>query len=180
GWGGLRVRQDFGTNSSVGVLATAVNRFEPAGAAAPGPGDLCPVPYSTTFTTLVAPPPSQGRCTSDAYTAGLDATLRSADGEWGVAAQVVSSLIENGPTRLVPDGTELGSGARGVGIMAEAGRYGGESWLFRLGYSGASPMLQINDAGFLDQANFHDVLASLVWRTTRPTGIFQNASVELF
>src|SRR5262249_56276280 len=78
-FGVLRVRQDFGTNSSVGVLATAVNRFEPAGAAAPGPGDLCPVPYSTTFTTLVAPPPSQGRCTSDAYTAGLDATPPSAD-----------------------------------------------------------------------------------------------------
>lgn len=179
-FGVLRLRRDFGTNSSVGVLATAVNRFEPDGAAAPRPGDLCPVPYATTFATLVAPPPSNGRCTNDAYTAGLDTTLRSADGEWGLAAQVVGSLVENGPTRLIPDGTQIGSGARGVGLMAEAGRYGGESWLFKLGYMAATPSLQINDAGFLAQANFHDAYASLVWRTTKPSALFQNAQVELF
>jgi hypothetical protein len=175
-----RLRQDFGTNSSVGVLATAVNRFEPTNAAAPLMGDLCPVPYSTTFTTLVAPPPRNGRCTSDAYTAGIDTTLRTPDGEWGGGAQVVGSLIENGPTRLIPDGTQIGSGAKGWGINSEAGRYGGETWLFKVGYFNASPRLQINDAGFLDQANFHDAYVSGTWRTTKPTSRFLSAAIELY
>ncbi|HMG20660.1 MAG TPA: DUF5916 domain-containing protein, partial [Kofleriaceae bacterium] len=175
----VRLRQDFGTNSSVGLLATTVNRLEPANAAAPQMGDLCPVPYSTTFTTLVAPPPANGRCTNDAYTAGVDTTLRTSDGEWGAGAQLIGSLIENGPTRLIPDGTQLGSGAKGWGIMSEAGRYGGDHWLFKLGYSNASPRLQINDAGFLDQANFHDGYAAVTWRTTKPTERLLSAAIEL-
>lgn len=178
-FGVLRLRQDFGTNSSVGVLATAVNRSEPAGAAAPLAGELCPVPYSTTFTTLTAPPPSNGRCTNDAYTAGLDTTLRTSDGEWGAGAQVVGSLIENGPTRLIPDGTQIGSGTKGWGVMSEAGRYGGDNWLFKVGYANSSPSLQINDAGFQDQANFHDGFASVTWRTTKPSEHVLAAAIEL-
>jgi hypothetical protein len=177
-FGVLRVRQDFGTNSSVGVLATAVNRAEPAGAAAPQAGDLCPVPYSTTFTSLTAPPPSKGRCTNDAYTTGLDTVLRTSDGEWGASGQVVGSLVENGPTRLIPDGTEIGSGTRGWGVISEAGRYGGEHWLFKVGYSNSSPSLQINDAGFQDQANFQEGYASVIWRTTKPAGPFLATSIE--
>lgn len=176
----LRLRQEFGTNSSIGVTATAVQRAEPAGAAAPRSGDLCPVPYATTFRELDAPPPRDGRCTSDAYTAGLDTTLRSSDGEWGASAQVIGSALQHGPTRLVPDGTPLGAGATGLGILSEAGRYGGEHWLYKIGYSAASPRLQINDAGFLDQANFHDLFGSLTWRTTRPTEHFQSAALELY
>src|SRR5215471_8698148 len=41
-FGVLRLRREFGTNSSIGILGTAVNRFEPLNAAAPQPGDLCP------------------------------------------------------------------------------------------------------------------------------------------
>jgi hypothetical protein len=179
-FGVLRVRRDFGTNSSVGVLGTAVNRSEPAGAAAPQTGDLCPVPYSTTFTSLTAPPPSKGRCSNDAYTAGLDTVLRTSDGEWGASGQVVGSLIENGPTRLIPDGTQIGSGTRGWGVISEAGRYGGENWLFKVGYTSSSPSLQINDAGFQDQANFQEGYASLMWRTTKPAGPFLSTAIELW
>ncbi len=178
-FGVFRLRQEFGTNSSVGVTATSVNRFEPPNAATPQPGDACPVPYSTTFTTTPqALEPRQGRCTNDAYAAGLDTTLRTDDGEWGASAQVVGSLIEQGPSRLVPDGTVIGSGDTGVAILAEAGRYGGENWLFNLKYRGYSPRFQINDAGFLDQANNHLMFASLTLRTTKPTSLFQSASVE--
>jgi len=176
----LRLRREFGTNSSIGMLGTAVNRLEPTGAAAPQMGDLCPVPYSTAFVTLKPPVPINGRCTNDAYTGGLDTTLRTADGEWGFGAQVIGSLIENGPDREIPDGTVVRSGSKGVGMMSEAGRYGGENWLFKVGYSNASPELQINDAGFLDQANFHDGYASLTWRTTKPTEHLLNAAVELW
>jgi hypothetical protein len=162
------------------VLGTAVNRFEPEGAAAPMPGDLCPVPYSTTYTTLVALAPARGRCTNDAYTGGIDTVLRTDDGAWGAAAQLVGSLVEHGPTRRIPDGTEIGSGTRGWGLSTEVGRYGGEHWLFKAGYSNSRPTLQLNDAGYQDQANFHDGYASVIWRTTTPSKHFLNASLELW
>jgi hypothetical protein len=174
----LRLRQQIGSSSSIGLIGTAVNRFEPVNAAAPFPDQLCPVPYSTAFTTLQAPVPQQGRCTNDAYVGGVDTTLRTDDGEWGASGQVIGSLIENGPTRLIPDGTLIGSGSNGVGVISEAGRYGGEHWLFHIGYSNASPALQINDAGFLGSANFHKPLAALAWRTATPIGYLQQATLS--
>src|SRR5262249_50251874 len=80
----------------------------------------------------------------------------------------------------VPDGTELGSGARGVGIMAEAGRYGGENWLFKLGYSRASPKLPIKQPRLFRPAQFPHLPPSLGLRTTPPAGRFPNQPVELF
>ena len=179
-FGVLRLRQDFGTNSSIGLLGTALNRFEPTGAAAPMAGDLCPVPYSTTFTSLNAPAPFKGRCTNDAYTGGIDTVLRTSDGEWGASVQVVGSRVQNGPTRIIPDGTQIGSGATGWGMIAEVGRYGGEHWLYKLGYKNSTPRLQLNDSGFQDQANFHDVFTSLMWRTTKPSKRLLSASLEAF
>lgn len=176
--GVLRLRQDFGTNSFIGAMATAVNRIEPADAAAPIPGDECPVPYSTDFISLDAPAPRNGRCTNDAYVGGLDAVLRTSDGEWGASAQVVGSRIVNGPTRFIPDGTTIGTGASGIGMNIEAGRYGGETWLFKLALRSASPRFQINDVGYQDVANFHDGNAQLTWRTTKPHGPLQAASIS--
>jgi len=177
-FGVLRLRQDFGTNSSIGLLGTTLNRFEPAGAAAPLAGDLCPVPYSTNFTFLNPPAPFKGRCTNDAYTGGIDTVLRTSDGEWGASAQVVGSRVQNGPTRIIPDGTQIGSGATGWGMTAEVGRYGGDHWLYKLGYKNSTPRLQLNDSGFQSQANFHDAVASLRWRTTKPSKHFLSAWVE--
>lgn len=177
-FGVLRLRREFGTNSSIGLLATSVNRFEPKDEAAPQPGDLCPVPYSTAFTTLIPPTSNKGRCTNDAYTAGIDGKLRTSDGEWGASGQVAGSLIMHGPKRQVPDGSVIGSGSRGFATVLEAGRYGGEHWLYTVGYRAASPRFQINDAGFLANANFHELGGSLSWRTTKPTRAFQSASVK--
>ncbi|HET6610448.1 MAG TPA: DUF5916 domain-containing protein [Kofleriaceae bacterium] len=179
-FGVVRLRKDFGSGSSIGLMATSVNRLEPKGAAAPMAGDLCPVPYSTAFTSLVAPQPRDGRCTNDAYTAGIDTTLRSSNGRWGASAQIVGSLIDNGPTRLIPDGTEIGSGATGWGVRSEAGRYGGENWLYKIGYSNSSPRLQINDAGYEDKANFQEAYASVTLRTTKPSTHFLSKSVTGF
>ena len=51
-------------------------------------------------------------------------------------------------------------------MKSELGRYGGKNWLYRVGYGNASPTLQINDAGYLQQANYHAAFALLTWRTT--------------
>jgi hypothetical protein len=178
-FGVLRLRQDFGTSSSIGLIGTAVNRIEPTNDATPQPGDLCPVPYATTF-GLLAPEPKNGRCSNDAYTGGADIALHSADGEWGASGQVVGSLISKGPTVLVPDGTEIGSGDKGIGINTELGRYGGGQWLYKVGYMSSSPQFQINDVGYQDQANFHYAFANVTWRRTTPTGPFQALSFDAY
>ncbi len=169
-YGVLRLRKDFGVNSSIGILATSVNRLEPANAAAPLPMDLC--------TTFVGP--RNGRCTHDAYTGGVDTVLKSSDGDYGLAAQVVASRIEEGPTELVADGTVIGAGATGWGVNSEVGRYGGANWLYHFNYTNSSPRLQLNDAGFEGEANFHEATGSVVWRITKPTKHFQSFWVEGF
>jgi hypothetical protein len=178
-FGVLRLRNEFGNNNSIGLLATSVNRIEEKGAAAPQMGDLCPTPYSTEFASLVPPTPNKGRCTNDAYTGGVDMAVRSASGEYAVKGQVVGSLIEHGPKRFIPDGTFVGSGSKGFATIIDAGRYGGDTnWLYRVHFRNASPKLQINDAGYLGYANFHEASAAVTWRTKKPTGPFLSFRVD--
>ncbi len=177
-FGVLRLRQDFGTNSFIGLTATAVNRIEPRDAATPQADDICPIPYATEFTALASPLPRDGRCTNDAYTAGIDTTLRTSDGGWGASAQIVGTRIAKGPTQVIPDGTSIGSGSSGFGAKVELGKYGGENWLFKIATQHLSPRFQINDAGYQDIANFHEALGSVTWRTTKPHGEFQSLSIE--
>lgn len=165
----LRLRQEFDQGASIGLMATAVNRFETAGAATPNPGDLCPSGVA----------PRDGRCFRDAYTGGVDARLQSADGDWRGFAHAVGSLVERGPTEVVLDGTHVGSGDAGWGARAEFGKYGGEHWLTRIAYTGASPRLAVNDMGYLDAVNNHDVEAALTWRTTHPPASLREASLQL-
>lgn len=177
-FGVLRLKQEFGTNSYIGFTATAVNRIEPAGAAAPQPGDGCPVPYTTEFTAFAAPTPVDGRCTNDAYTAGVDTVLRSSDGQWSAAAQIAGSHIQNGPTQVIPDGTRLGSGDSGFGAALSMGRYGGGNWLFDIRTQHLSPRFQLNDVGFLGAANLHELKPALHWRRTKPMGPLQALKVS--
>ena len=172
----VRLREEFAANSSVGVLATAVNRAETANAIAPMPGDLCPVPYGD---LAPAPPGKDGRCTSDAYAGGVDTVLRTGDGTWGFSAQGVGSVLEHGPARYIPDGTVLTPGTLGYGLTAEAGKYGGEHWIGLIRYLGASPNLDLNDAGYLQMANQHDFFGSVSWRTLKPIGPLLDFSFTL-
>ena len=173
----VRLRQEFAANSSVGVLATAVNRSEPANAATPVHGDLCPVPYGDLAPAL---PGKDGRCTSDAYTGGVDSVLRTADGRWGISAQGVASVLEHGPARYIPDGTTLLPGQLGWGMTAEAGKFGGEHWLADLRYQGASPTLDINDAGYIQMSNYRDFFGSVTWRELKPHGPLRDMSYQLY
>ncbi|MDX2090268.1 MAG: DUF5916 domain-containing protein [Kofleriaceae bacterium] len=173
----LRLKQEFGTNSFIGLFATAVNRMEPRNEAAPLEGDGCPVPDATDFAVFAPPMPQKGRCTNDAYTGGVDTVLRTSDGKWRATAQVVGSYIRHGPTLTIPDGTLLGSGDAGFGATTAFGRYGGKRWLFEVQTRHLSPRLQLNDAGYLGAANMHEIKPSLTWRTTEPRGPFQAINV---
>jgi hypothetical protein len=167
----LRLKKEFWSSSQVGVTVTGVTRAEPAHFAAPDPGLTCP-DGST--------PTAAGRCTHDAYTAGADVNLKTRDGTWGGAAHVVGSVLVDGPTRTVPDGTTLGPGSTGVGIWSEVGKYGGKHWLFRLNYQGMSPGLDFNDAGYLQRANLHHAHAIVDLRTKTPHGAMVEGGLEAF
>ncbi|HEX2568961.1 MAG TPA: DUF5916 domain-containing protein [Polyangia bacterium] len=154
----LRLRSNFG-NSYVGVTGTAVNRFEQR-----GDGAACGRP----------------RCTSDAYTLGADARLATQSGTWGGEVHAVMSRIEHGPDRERPDGTVVRPGDTGWGLQVAGGKQGGEHALFHVEYFAASPSLDLNDAGFLRQANVHRSAANFVLRSTKPRGPTLEGNWELF
>jgi hypothetical protein len=166
----LRLKREVLSSSYVGATLTAVNRFEPGNAIAPDPGLACP--DGTT--------PAAGRCTHDAYTAGFDTALRTADGEWGGRAHVVGSWVVNGPSRAIADGNVIGPGDAGLGVFAEVGRYGGKHWLFALNYQTMSPKLELNDAGFLQRANLHHWHGNLTLRTKTPHGALLEGDITLW
>jgi hypothetical protein len=173
--GVMRLLQQFGQNSSIGVMATAVTRAESANLAAPMPGDGCPAPHYGVFVAG----PAGGRCTNDAYTGEADMTLRTDSGEWGASGQVVGSVLRHGPSRFVPDGTEIRPGDNGWGVNAEAGRYGGEHLLSYFHFAELSPKLEINDAGYMPNANYIAFKNVTVLRWTHPVIGLQDTRIEL-
>ena len=169
-FGILRLRSDFG-QSYVGVMGTAVTRFE-----SPGAQPTWPIacPDGTT------PLPSSGRCTHDAYTVGADARLMTHDATWGIEAQVVGSLIESGPARLRPDGYILKSGDTGITWHLAAGKQGGEHVLFGARYDGASPLSDLNDAGYMRSGNMHHIDGGPTLRSTTPIGRTLESSLDIY
>jgi hypothetical protein len=158
----LRVRSDFG-HSYVGFTGTAVDRREDRGTST----EACPNDETPLSTFLQ---PKNGRCTHDGYSGGLDARLITNDGTWGVAAHGVVSHIENGPTRPIADGTQIGSGDTGYGLSVDAGKQGGEHVLFGVHYNGYTPKLDLNDAGYLARQNVQVIVGGFTLRSTKPIG----------
>jgi len=82
--------------------------------------------------------------------AAADLSLRSPSGDYELAAQVTGSQVTGGPSGggLLPDGTLLRRGDTGFGVQLSGGKLGGEPWQMRVGYSHASPRLELNPTGF--------------------------------
>ena len=164
----LRLKRDILARSYVGVMATAVNRFEQPGVEAPQPGDFCP--DGTT-------PSAHGRCTHDAYAAAVDFNVRTSDGDWGAIGQVGATVLAGGPARVAPDGTVLGPGTSGAALALNAGKYNGKYW-GELEYRGTSPGFDNNDMGFNQQGNLHNIRPHLHYRILRPAGILQEGDIN--
>jgi hypothetical protein len=146
----LRLRHDFGGDNAVGVLATAVNRFEPSAYA----DDLCPDGRS----------PRDGRCFADAYVAAADGNFRSADGDWSGAAQAALTARVGGPSRLLADGTSLDAGDLGWAAAAWVEK-GGEPWRAYLESDVYSAEAWINDLGYQGRGNLWRLYAHAGWWT---------------
>jgi hypothetical protein len=175
-FGVLRLVRQIGDSSSLGVMATSVNRFEQAGKETPRPGDVCPLPH---FGIQRVTAPVAGRCTNDAYTAGLDFRLRTSDQTYGASGQVITSALDKGPDRINPDASIIKPGKLGWGFQGEAGKYSGEHLLYTLFYSYMGPTLEINDAGFNGSANDQLLKAAVTLRSTTPVAGVRDGSLQL-
>jgi hypothetical protein len=164
----LRLKRDILSRSYVGLMATAVNRFETTGVEAPRSDDLC---------SDGDVPSAKGRCTRDGYSVAGDFNLRTPDGNWGALGQVSATVLENGPPRTIDDGTQIRSGTAGVGMALNAGKYNGV-WTGELEYRGWSPGFDNNDMGFNQLANLHHFKPTINYRIIKPTSILLEGSVN--
>lgn len=125
-------------------------------------------------------PGADGRCTHDSTTASADATWRSPEGTWVSSAAVFLSARQGGPLHTLRDGTLLRPGTLGFGTRLQVTKPAG-TLIADVLYEGYSPVLDLNDAGYLNTQNLHRLFTQLGfrlldWGPTRET----RSTVELF
>lgn len=160
----LRLRQNVGAKSQVGIAATAVDRYEEPSRYPVVPGDrgperLCPGGEAQR---------RGGRCFHDAYVGAVDGRFRSSGGDWVATAQALGTLIHEGPPRRLDDGTVVSSGDGAVGAALAVEKEGGEHWIGRLGYEGLGRKVDFNDLGFMQRQAVHRFEAFVGYRTLEP------------
>lgn len=136
----LRVRRLWGQGGDVGLLATAVNRFQA------GPE----------------------RLKNDAYVAAADGHWHSPGANYLLAGQVVAALLERGPPKAQPDGIASVPGTLALGATLTAAKQGGEHWLASTSQAISGRQLDYNDFGYLDRKNDYNAYADLTYRTLTP------------
>jgi len=181
----LRLKGDVGGGAQLGVIATATNRYEPAGeypmlpAPSGGPRlQLCPGGEEVRF---------GDRCFHDAYVGGVDARWRSPSGDYVVIGQLVGTLIEDGPARTMPDGTVIADGDTSPAGVLVATKEGG-NWRGELSYVGRGRRVDFNDLGYMQRQNQHSFFAGVryvtlaPWWETRETdtglGVFERDTLD--
>ena len=176
----LRLRREVGENAYVGLVATAANRIEPLGEYAIVTGDptmptyqLCPGGDQT---------PLAQRCFHDAYVGGLDGRWRSPSGDYVVSAQGVTSVMDHGPTRLIADGTTIGSGDVGAGGLVYAAKEGGRHWVWDAEVEAYNRKLDYNDVGYMQRANLLHTALDIEYRNLLPwrSTLERHLRVELY
>jgi hypothetical protein len=110
------------------------------------------------------------RCFHDAYVGGLDAKWRPGGGDWVGTAQVVGSLLENGPVTEEPDGTIIKSGDVGPAAFLKLEKDGGKHWIGSVQYDFHGKKVDYNDMGYMQRQNQHHVYSNIEYRTLDPAG----------
>jgi hypothetical protein len=152
----LRWKRLVTPDATVGVLATATNRFEPTYA----PGQLCPATQ--------VPPSGGGRCTSDAYAVSADGRWRSPRGAYAVTGQALATALAYGPARAQSDGIAVQPGTLAPGGTLNVDKVGGAHWLWNVDQQVSGRQLELNDVGYLDRKNDYQGAFSLTYRTIEP------------
>jgi hypothetical protein len=154
----IKVAVDSGTN--VGILATALQRFEPEGGYPMLGSDVQQCPDGTST-------PSGARCFHDAYAIGLDGSWRSPSGSYAIAGQALATLIEDGPARSLRDGTVIKSGDAAAEGRLYAAKEGGQ-WRGSVDLEVIGRRVDYNDLGFLQRANHFRTQPYLAYRIVEP------------
>lgn len=170
-----RVRGELGNSGALGLLVTALNRFEPSDypkvMEPEGPPlQLCP------DGSALAP---GARCFHDAYAAGLDGVWRSPSGAYVVAGQGIATLIQHGPDRNLRDGTTLGSGDLDTTTRLYLAKEGGR-WLGSVEFERIGRRVDFNDLGFLQRQNQMRMVPYLELRTLEPVWKIAEMSTYAF
>jgi hypothetical protein len=160
-----RVQKDFRAGrSALGLISTGVNRN--AGVAS----------------DLVLP--------SGAYTLGLDARHRFAEDRWQASAFVIGSHVRGSEASILrlqqsathlyqrPDAEHLTldstrTSLSGVTWNADLQKFAGGNWRFTLATQGRTPGFDVNDAGYLREADFAGGFVYLGFDQPSPMGIFR-------
>ena len=159
-----RLKRKLTANAEVGVLASAVNRFE------------TPMPVSSTC--ALAPSP-RGRCTNDAYVISTDGRWRSAAGDYAAVWQAVGTTLRNGPPRYSPDGKDILPGRWAPGGSLYVGKEGGAHWLWSSWQHLSGQMLEFNDVGYLERKNDWQSYWALRYRTLAATRFTAETTTSL-
>lgn len=162
----LRLRRDIGSAAQVGIIGTATSRFEQTGP----PDRYCPTGDVRT---------GADRCFRDAYTGGVDAVWRPSGGNVVASAQVVGSVVQQGPPESQLDGTRIDSGDGGFGAWVRVARDGGQSVLADVTYTGLGRRLTFNDLGFMLRQNLHELKAGVELRSLDPGPLTLERHVRL-
>jgi hypothetical protein len=167
-----RVLREFGPNAStVGAAVTAVQR------------------------DLSDSPALAGLLPTQAYSGGVDWDWRFKGGEYRVFGSVGFSQVHGNERAMLrlqrassryfqrPDAEHVEvdptrTSLTGYMARLEVAREAGRHWLWRLFGRAISPGFELNDAGFLMQADWLHASATLRYRETRPQGPFRSYSVE--
>ncbi len=133
---------------------------------------------------------------NNAYTAGIDAKHQWRNRDFYIEGNVIMSHVKGSKESIEetqrslthlfqredaahvnvdPNKTSLS----GTGGKFEGGKQGGGHWRYNAGVSWKSPELELNDIGFLRQADVIRQYANLRWRTTKATGKFRRIAARL-
>lgn len=173
----FRVRAAIAKGAQVGVTAMATNRYEPVTEypITPGKGgrparQLCP------GGELV----KRGeRCFNDAYVGSVDGRWQSPSGDYLVAGQLLSTLIENGPPRTYPDGTISEPGTIAPAGLVRVAKQGGGNWRVDFKYQGHGRKVDYNDLGFMPRQNHHEAELYVSYKTFKPFWAVQDTNTTL-
>jgi hypothetical protein len=185
----LRVKRALDGNGYVGAMLTATTRAEPTGRyPLLPPGTTSSMPSTSNpsavvtgqspagGTTQLCPDGSStkplGRCFDDAYVGAVDWLWRSPGGDWVTGGQATATTLQNGPPRVVPDGTVIQAGDIGPGLYAYVNKEGGGHWVgdLALEYEGAK--LDYTDLGYNQRANDYRWRFDGEWRDLKPWWAF--------
>jgi hypothetical protein len=140
--------------------------------------------------------PAVHRLATDAFTGAVDATRFFGDRAYVFEGKGVFSSISGDPSAILalqtnpvhnyqrPDATHLGVDASSTAMVGNAGtlrvaRYGKSKWLWSESARWMSPGLELNDVGYLRQADAILNQAALSFTEFEPHGVFRSYDFQI-